>query len=326
MLCPYRENISSEETTMSKAATTGGMNVAILGAPGCVGQSLVMKLLENPEYSIIASYRTEQEIPKSVRDERLVWKQVNLFDPVSAEKFLQGAGVLIYLIHSLGAKNFEQLDLQLANAAGAAARHVGVRKIIYLGGIVPDGQTVSPHLTSRMKTGQALASFGIPVAEVRASVLLETCSMSYLIVYYLAKRLPVMITPQWLNSLCAPIALQDASSCLAALVEREIKGHDIFEIGSDIVRYRDLLSLCGKAIRGVKNFIIPVPLFTVKLSSLWIALITGIPNSVGVALAEGLRTNTIPSKNRFKEVTGRDPIPLETVLYQLAEKMKNKAR
>ena len=133
-----------------------------------------------------------------------------------------------------------------------------------------------------------------------------------------------MIAPQWLNSLCAPIALQDASSCLAALVQREIKGHDIFEIGSDIVRYRDLLSLCGKAIRGVENFIIPVPLFTVQLSSLWIALITGIPNSVGVALAEGLKTNTVPLKNRFKEVTGRDPILLETVLYQLAEKMKNR--
>jgi len=324
MLCPYRENISSEETIMSKATTAGGMNVAILGAPGCVGQSLIKKLLEKPEYTITASYRTENEIPNNIQNDRLVWKQVNLLDPVSAENFLQGAGVLIYLIHSLGAKNFEQLDIQLANAAGAAARHIGVRKIIYLGGIVPEGQPASSHLTSRMKTGQALASFGLPVAEVRASVLLETCSMSYLIVYYLAKRLPVMIAPQWLNSLCAPIALQDASSCLAALVQREIKGHDIFEIGSDIVRYRDLLSLCGKAIRGVKNFIIPVPLFTVQLSSRWIALITGIPNSVGVALAEGLKTNTVPLKKRFKEVTGRDPILLETVLYQLAEKMKNR--
>ena len=301
--------MSSEETIMSKATTAGGMNVAILGAPGCVGQSLIKKLLEKPEYTITASYRTEHEIPNNIQNDRLVWKQVNLLDPVSAENFLQGAGVLIYLIHSLGAKNFEQLDIQLANAAGAAARHIGVRKIIYLGGIVPEGQPASSHLTSRMKTGQALASFGLPVAEVRASVLLETCSMSYLIVYYLAKRLPVMIAPQWLNSLCAPIALQDASSCLAALVQREIKGHDIFEIGSDIVRYRDLLSLCGKAIRGVKNFIIPVPLFTVQLSSLWIALITGIPNSVGVALAEGLKTNTVPFKKPVQRGYRKRPNP-----------------
>jgi nucleoside-diphosphate-sugar epimerase len=176
-----------------------------------------------------------------------------------------------------------------------------------------------------MKTGQALASYGIPVGEVRASILLATCSMSYLIVYFLAKRLPVMITPRWLNSLCAPIALEDAASFLAALLPQDIKGHEIFEIGSDIVRYRELLSLCGKAIRGVSNIIIPVPLFAVHLSSLWIQLITGVPNGVGVALAEGLKSDTIPSKNRFREVTGRDPIPLQSILKQLSEEMRKKS-
>jgi nucleoside-diphosphate-sugar epimerase len=177
-----------------------------------------------------------------------------------------------------------------------------------------------------MKTGQALASYGIPVAEVRASILLETCSFSYLIVYFLAKRLPVMITPRWLNSFCAPIALQDAVSCLAALISRNINGHEIFEIGSDFVRYSDLLALCGKSIRGFKNIIIPVPLFAIHMSALWIQLITGIPNSIGVALAEGLKTNTIPSHNRFKEVTGKEPIPVESVLQQLADEMRKKKR
>jgi len=300
------------------------MNIAILGAPGCVGQNLIKKLMEIPEYEVVASYRTENEIPKDLQDKRLTWKQVNLLDPTSAENFLHGAEILIYLIHSLGAKNFEQLDIQLANAAGKASQKAAIKKIIYLGGIVPENHQASPHLMSRMKTGQELASHGIPVAEVRASILLETCSMSYLIVYYLAKRLPVMITPQWLNSLCAPIALGDAAACLAALASREIKGHEIFEIGSDIVRYKDLLSLCGKAIRGIRNIIIPVPLFTVHFSALWVELITRVPNSVAIALAEGLRTNTVPARNRFKEVTGRDPIPLETVLGQLAEKMRTK--
>jgi uncharacterized protein YbjT (DUF2867 family) len=301
------------------------MNIAILGAPGCVGRTIIKKFLNSSQHTIIASYRIEEEIPKDIQNNRLVWKQVDLLNPSSAENFLQGSEILIYLIHSLGAKNFEQLDIRLANSAGNAARQVGIKKIIYLGGIVPDSRNVSPHLISRMKTGQALASHGITVAEVRASILLATCSMSYLIVYFLAKRLPVMITPRWLNSLCAPIALEDAASFLAALVPRDIKGHEIFEIGSDIVRYRDLISLCGKAIRGVKNIIIPVPLFAVHLSSLWIQLITGVPNSVGVALAEGLKSDTIPSKNRFREVTGRDPIPLQSILKQLSEDMRKKS-
>lgn len=300
------------------------MNIAILGAPGCVGQTLIKKLLQIPEYEVIASYRTETEIPGDMKNSRLKWKQVNLIDMSSAENFLSGADVLIYLIHSLGAKNFEELDTKLANAAGKASLNAGVRKIIYLGGIIPKDGQISPHLASRMDTGKALSSFGIPVAEVRASILLATCSASYLIVYYLAKRLPLMITPKWLNSLCAPIALDDAASFITSLVSRDIKGHEVFEIGSDIIRYRDLLSLCGKSIRGVKNFIIPVPMFAVHLSSLWIQLITGIPNSVGIALAEGLKSNTVPAKNRFREVTGRDPVPVQDVLQRLAQEMRKK--
>jgi uncharacterized protein YbjT (DUF2867 family) len=302
------------------------MNIAILGAPGCVGRTIIKRLLESLQHKIIASYRIEEEIPKDIQNDRLIWKQVDLLNPSSAENFLQGADILIYLIHSLGAKNFEELDIQLANSAGNAARQVGIKKIIYLGGIVPDRRNVSPHLLSRKKTGQALASYGIPVGEVRASILLATCSMSYLIVYFLAKRLPILITPRCLNSLCAPVALEDTASFIAALIYRDIKGHEIFEIGSDIIRYRDLLSLCGKAIRGFRNLIIPVPFFAVRLAAFWIQLITGIPKNVGGALAEGLKSNTIPSKNRFREVTGRDPIPLQFVLKQLAEEMRKKRK
>jgi uncharacterized protein YbjT (DUF2867 family) len=299
------------------------MKIAILGAPGCVGRNLIKKLLNSSEYEIIASYRKKQDT-ETLKHERLFWKQVDLHDISSTESFLHEADVMIYLIHSLGSKDFESLDVKFANTAGQAAKNVGIKKILYLGGIIPQGKKVSPHLLSRMKTGQALASYSIPVGEVRASILLATCSASYLIVYYLAKRLPVMITPRWLNSLCAPIALEDAVSVIEKLVQRPISGHEIFEIGSDVIRYRDLLALCGKAIRGFKNLIIPVPLFAVHLSSLWIQLITGVPNSIGTALAEGLRSNTIPTNNCFIEVTGRKPIPLETVLQTLAEEMRKK--
>jgi nucleoside-diphosphate-sugar epimerase len=145
-------------------------------------------------------------------------------------------------------------------------------------------------------------------------------------VYYLAKRLPLMITPRWVSSMCAPIALEDAVSVLEELVSRPINGHEIFEIGSDDVRYRDLLALCGKSIRGFKNIIIPVPLITIRASSRWIELLTGVPNNIGMALAEGLRNDTIPSNNRFREITGRDPVPLESVLYRLAEEMRRKGK
>lgn len=299
------------------------MNIAILGAPGCVGVNLIRSLLEKKDLIITGSYRLEEEIPKNIKDNRLLWRKVDLFSRESTESFMEGTDILIYLIHSLGVKDFEKLDIKLASTAGNAAKKMGVKKIIYLGGIVPENENASPHLTSRMKTGQALASFGIPVAEVRASILLETCSASFQIIYYLAKRLPIMITPKWLNSYCAPIALKDAVSFISSLIEKEIQGHEIFEIGSDIMRYKDLLSLCGKSIRGFRNIIITIPMFAIKLSALWIELITGVKNTVAISLAEGLRTNTIPSNNRFREVVGRAPIPVESVLKELAEKMKN---
>jgi putative NADH-flavin reductase len=107
------------------------MNIAILGAPGCVGQNLIKKLLKKPEHKVIASYRTENEIPEDLQHDHLAWKQVNLLDESSARSFLRGAEILIYLIQSLGAKNFEQLDIQLANAAGKASPGCN-KKTIYL--------------------------------------------------------------------------------------------------------------------------------------------------------------------------------------------------
>jgi putative NADH-flavin reductase len=90
------------------------MNIAILGAPGCVGRTIIKKFLDSSQHTIIASYRIEEEIPKDFQNGRLVWKQVDLLNQSSAENFLQGTEILIYLIHSLGAKNFEELDIRLA--------------------------------------------------------------------------------------------------------------------------------------------------------------------------------------------------------------------
>lgn len=302
------------------------MNIAILGAPGCVGRTLIKNLIDSPDYIITASYRIPEEIPHDLRNNRVTWKKVNLLDASSAEDFLRDTDVLIYLIHSLETKKFAFTDEQLAHDAGRAAQRVGVKKIIFLGGIIPEGKNVSPHLKSRMQTGKALASYNIPVGEIRASILLGTCSVSYLIVYYLAKRLPIMITPKWLNSLCAPISLHDAIDFLKALISHPINSHDIFEIGSDVVRYRDLLELSGKSIHGFKNIIITFPLVPIWLAAPWIHLITRVPNTVARALAEGLRNSTVPTKNRFKEVIGRDPLPVKSVLKQLAEEIQCEKR
>jgi len=301
------------------------MNIAILGAPGCVGRNLIRKLLVSSQHRITASYRVKEEIPDIMMGhDTLNWKQVNLFDKSSTEEFLSDSEVLIYLVHSLDAKNFAKVDAQLANAAALGAKNAGIRKIIYLGGIIPEGQKLSPHLASRKKTGQILASYDVNVAEVRASILLATCSVSFLLVYYLAKRLPILVTPRWINSLCAPIALEDAVNLIEALITYNLNGHEIFEIGSNVVRYKELITLCGKYIRGYKNIVIPFPFLTLGMSSRWLQLLTGIPRNVGMALSEGLKNDTVPQYNRFREIIGREPVSVESILKNLVEEMREK--
>ncbi|MBM4054891.1 MAG: hypothetical protein FJ264_09540 [Planctomycetes bacterium] len=298
------------------------MQIAILGATGCVGHTLTKKLIISNEHDIIASCRSENKVDKSLTSPRLMWRAVNLEDPESIRKFLQGAEVLIYLVHSLKSSGFGVLDKMYAHKVGEAAHKTDVKKIIYMSGIIPRNEKLSHHLKSRKETGEALAAHGISVGEVRASILLGTCSASYRMVYYLAKRLPIMITPKWLNSLCAPIALDDAVEVLETLIKIDIKGHEIFEIGSDVMRYRDLLSLCGKSTHGYANAIFTVPFFAISLSSLWVEYITGVPNSIARALAESLINDSVYSHNRFKEITGHDPKPVEDVLKKCAEQMK----
>ncbi|MFQ5964525.1 MAG: NAD(P)H-binding protein [Candidatus Scalinduaceae bacterium] len=300
------------------------MRIAILGATGCVGRNLINKLIKSSKHEIIASYRIDKEVSKRLKNRRIIWTKVNMQDPASTEEFLRDADVLVYLIHSLGYTKFESLDIELAHQVSDASKRVGIKKIIYLSGIISKGQKLSHHLKSRVDTGVALAAHGISVGEVRASILLGTCSASYRIVYFLSKRLPIMITPSWLNSLCSPIALEDAVYVIESLIMRDINGHEIFEIGSDVLRYRDLVSLCGKAIHGYKNIIIPVPFFTISLSALWIWLITGVSRNLARALAESIVDDTVFSHNRFKEITGRDPIPVEQALYQCVEDMKKR--
>ncbi len=301
------------------------INVAVLGATGCVGANLLKKLIKSTNHRIIASYRSDKSLISALKSPRIDWRRVNLQDPASTRNFMRGGDVLVYLIHSLSTSEFENLDVELGHKAAEAAMSSGIKKIIYLSGIIPKNQTLSPHLRSRLLTGEALASHGTPVAEVRASILLATCSSSYRIVYFLAKRLPMMVTPKLLNSLCAPVAIEDAVDAVAALITRDINGHEIFEIGSDIMRYRDLLALCGKSIYGFESAIFTVPLFTISLYSRWIGVLTGVQNDVARSLAESLINDTVYSHNSFKELTGRDPIPVEQALRKLAEEMKHEA-
>ncbi len=296
------------------------MNIAIIGARGCVGSALTKKLLETTGHAIIASYRREEEV--GIKHERVQWRRVNLYDNLGTEEFLEGVDILVYLVHSLEIRRFEELDHRFAERTGKFAQKIGVKKIIYLGGIIPKDESLSVHLRSRQETGKVLAGHGVPVAEVRASILLGTCSVSYRMVYWLSRRLPVLVMPNWSRTKCSPVALEDAVDMIAALIDREVQGHEIFEIGSEVMRYDELLMRSGKISRGTRNRVIYMPLFPISIAAYMVRILTGVSRNIAGALIGSLRNDSMVTQNRFKEIVGRDPRQIDDALFDLHWQMK----
>lgn len=294
------------------------MRIAIFGATGCVGGALIKKLLAAASHQIIASWRPgASEQNKLLRHERLVWRQLDLLNQKSAADFVAGAEAAIYLIHSLNRPDFADLDKKLALDAGLACQKSSVKKIIYLGGIAPKNQKLSAHLKSRYDTGLALASFGVPVAEVRASIILGNGSVSYQMIYALANRCRLIFAPKSINSLCSPIALKDIIDFLAALLDREITGHEIFEVGSETLSYKDLITRCGMLVLGRKPRVITLPLISTGAFSWLFGLFDGIDRHTAMTLAESLKNDSNFTHNRFQEILGREPMPIDEVLKGL---------
>jgi uncharacterized protein YbjT (DUF2867 family) len=297
------------------------VKVGIFGATGGVGRRLTRRLLQSPRYTLRASYRSEVKI-KDLAEERLEWRRLDLSHGEEIRPFLRGIDVLVYLIHSLDSPDFQEKDRMFAQTTAQAAKEARVKKIIYLGGIIPPGQRLSPHLLSREETGKALASTGLPVGELRASIILGRGSVSTRILCSLAGRLPLIVAPRWINSYCSPIGLDDVVEALVGLLKRDWDGHEIFEVGSDILRYQDLLALCGEILTGRRNKIITLPFLGAGLTARGAARIAAVPPPLTAALVGSLKNDTVYQQNRFRELTGRDPAPVKEVLVKLAADLK----
>ncbi|AKM78445.1 MAG: hypothetical protein UY31_C0068G0008 [Candidatus Wolfebacteria bacterium GW2011_GWE1_48_7] len=296
------------------------MNIAIIGARGCVGNALIKKLITASEHTVTASFRREEE--PGMRHDQITWKRVNLYDDLGTEEFIEGADVVVYLVHSLAAKNFRDMDRVFADRTGRCAHRAGIKKIIYMGGIVPTGGRLSAHLKSRKETGEQLAKSGVPVAEVRASIILGACSVSYQMVYWLSKRLPVIIMPKWGVAKCSPIALEDVIDMIVALIERPITGHELFEIGREQMRYDELLIKSGMTTRGVANTIVRIPLFPIAIAAWGVRVITGVPWRIAAALIGSLKNDSVVTNDRFHEIVGRPPQAVDVTLKTLTRTMK----
>jgi len=230
-------------------------------------------------------------------------------DEESLDRAMSGVELAYYLVHSMGGPgSFEDTDREAARRFGAAAARAGVRRIVYLGGLGEGGDSLSPHLRSRRDTGKALRAGGVPVVELRCSVVIGAGSLSFEMVRALVERLPVMITPRWVAVKAQPIAVEDVLAYLVAAGEDEGEAPPVCEIGGpDVVSYGDIMREYARQ-RGLARRMIPVPLLTPTLSSLWLQLVTPLYANVGRQLIEGMRNRTVvvdPTPARRYAITPR---------------------
>lgn len=268
------------------------MNVLLTGATGYVGGRLLPHLIEHN-----CSVRCLARKPENLLSRVPAGVQVvagDVLEPDSLPDAMEGIDVAYYLIHSMGsAGSFEDQDRQAAENFARAARQAGVRRIIYLGGLGESGEDLSPHLRSRHEVGRVLRESGCEVIEFRASIVIGSGSLSFELVRALVERLPVMICPKWVSVKAQPIAVEDLLQYLLAGLDLDTNESQIFQIGGpDQVSYGEIMREYARQ-RGLRRFMISVPVLTPRLSSLWLGLVTPVYARVGRKLIDSLRNPTV---------------------------------
>ncbi len=270
----------------------GGGAIFLTGATGYVGGQL-LPLLERRGERVRCLTRRPEALARRV-GERTEVVAGDVLDPASLAAAMDGAAAAYYLIHSMGAgKDFEALDRRAAASFAGAADEAGVGRIVYVGGLADETADLSPHLRSRHEVGGILRESAAQVVEFRASLVIGAGSLSFELVRALVNRLPVMICPRWVRTEAQPIGIDDLLAYLLAALELPPGESRVFEVGGpERVSYSGIMSEVARQ-QGRRRLMIPVPVLTPWLSSLWLALVTPTRFAVGRRLIEGVRTPSV---------------------------------
>ena len=275
--------------------STRSTHSLVTGATGYVGGRLVPELLD-------AGHR----VRVMVRDERKarahVWSDdvdIAVADATERDQVaaaLEGIDVAYFLLHSIGTgDDFAETERQIAETFASEAKRAGVRRIVYLGGMVPEGEELSEHLRSREEVGDVLLESGVPTAVLQAGVVIGSGSASFEMLRYLTERLPVMVTPKWVHTRIQPIAIRDVLHYLVGCADLPAEVDRRFDIGGpDVLTYFDMMQRYAAVAGLPKRRVLPVPVLSPSLSSHWVGLITPVPASLARPLSSRCATPWLP--------------------------------
>jgi uncharacterized protein YbjT (DUF2867 family) len=264
--------------------------IVLTGATGYVGGRLLPVLLEGHRVRCVVRTPERADLPDGAE---VVAGDV--LTGAGLAEALDGADVAYYLVHSMGGSedDFAERDRKGAANFGDAVRAAGVARTVYLGGLEGAEAGASEHLRSRHEVAGVLRERVPELVYVRAAMIVGGGSTSFQMLRGLVEHLPVMITPKWLSTRSQPIAIADVVGTLAALAERDDAPEEVQLGGADVLTYRDMLRRFAAVQDRRRPLLLPVPLFTPRLSSYWVALVTPVSLAMVKPLVEGLNAETV---------------------------------
>lgn len=276
------------------------MKVLLTGANGYIGRRLKNILKDQKDVELRIFVRNKNSFTKEA-SENFEVVEGDTFDKNALKKALCGVDTAYYLIHSLNKENYKDLDKLSAQNFIDMAQECGVKRVIYLGGLGVKNSDTSKHLLSRIETGEILSSSSsVQTIWVRAGVIIGSGSASFEIIRNLIEKLPIMITPKWVDTYAQPIAVDDVVSYLSSSLYLDYDKNLIVDIGAKKMMYKEMMLETAEAL-GLKRYLFAVPFMSINLSSYWLNLFTPVPFSVAKALIEGLKSEvTVQNENAEK--------------------------
>ncbi|MET0323715.1 MAG: NAD(P)H-binding protein [Ilumatobacteraceae bacterium] len=277
------------------------MRVAVTGATGFIGAALT-RLLTDEGHDVTALTRHPDDYTGAGRP-----VHADIGDAASLRRALEGQDAAYYLVHSLAVEDFVERDRQGATAFAEAATSAGLDQVVYLGGLGDDGDDLSEHLRSRREVETILRD-GAPTTSLRAGIVIGDGSISWEILRQLVERLPVMITPRWVQTKTQPIALDDALVDLVGVLGRPEAIGEIYDIGGpEALTYRDMMLIASR-VMDRHRVIAPVPLLSPRLSSHWLRIITDVDLTTARSLVDSMTNEVVVRDHRLDELLGHTPM------------------
>jgi uncharacterized protein YbjT (DUF2867 family) len=302
------------------------VRVLVTGATGYIGGRLVPQLLA-AGHSVRCLARTPAKLAGRSWVDDVEVVRGDVLDADGMRDAMEGVDAAYYLVHSMdGEGGFRERDRRAAETFRDAAAAAGVDRIVYLGGLGHggDGDELSEHLDSRHEVGRILADGPVPVTELRAAIIIGSGSASFEMLRNLVEVLPVMTTPRWVETRCQPIAIRDVLHYLVAVLDEPDAAGRVLEVGGpDVLTYHEMMQTYAEVAGLRRRVILPVPVLTPQLSSLWIGLVTPLPTGLARPLVESLRNEVVVRDRPVSDVIQRDCLTFRESLERALQRVQD---